>query len=312
MTTRPKIVSYYKYLPNGQTGISEIGIGAGHWRTNICGKLLPQMLGETTFVPREHGHDMRDIRDYPIIEGDFDIAFCDLFEAPISKRPAPFIYGFLNDFIELEAQMEHYLDKARPTIVFSFLYNKPDLHELCAKYGATCIYLSWFLTEKYPWTADKHVSAMCSGAHGHPIYPWRTRIAEYLQNMGRNDVVVSVTNNQMTYPLTTNEYQSALAHTKYYLSGGIFDFQIPAKYYEACAYGATLVSPEMPMMKEMGFVDGQTYIALKSLDEIPGIIASERWKDIGPRGQEMVQQRHMIEHRVQQIWQAYDASQTAN
>ncbi|GAI41069.1 unnamed protein product, partial [marine sediment metagenome] len=44
-----------------------------------------------------------------------------------------------------------------------------------------------------------------------------------------------------------------------------------------------------------------------SLDEIDDIIASDRWREIAPAGQKMVQERHMIENRRDQILKVYNA-----
>jgi hypothetical protein len=298
-----KVISYYKYLKAGQTGMSEAGIGAGHWRTETCGIAIAKMLGDVTLVPREHGQSMRDIKDFMPVVGEFDIAYVDPFEVPIGcsgHRPGKIVYGILHDYIELEEYFKRYLDLLRPDYVFGVLYHKQDIYDICKFYGCQYIYWPYFVNEIPEYNGNRDLTAMCTGAWGQ-VYPQRTAVAKFLAGMNRPDIFVGMTNNQMIYHLSDDEYHNKLLRTKYYLSGGIFDWQIPAKYFEACSYGCCLVCFESPKMAELGFVDGVNYIKLNSVDEIPSIIDSDRYKEIGRSAVEFVRERHTIKQRFETL-----------
>ena len=127
----------------------------------------------------------------------------------------------------------------------------------------------------------------------------------FLRKLNREDVIVSPTHDQSKYPLSTSEYESAVRRTKYYITGGTWDFEIPAKCIEVMNLGACLVCPEMPKAAEYGLVNGVTYIKLNSVEEIPAILASDRWEQIAPAGQRLVQERHTVHVRAKQIIRAY-------
>ena len=59
------------------------------------------------------------------------------------------------------------------------------------------------------------------------------------------------------------------------------------------------------MMKEAGFVDGETYIKINSVDDIPAVLESDAWETVGQAGRAMVQQYHSIEARAREIANAY-------
>lgn len=298
-----KVASYYKYLLPGSTDVAYSGMGCGYYWQNVIGIKLQQMLGKATVVGRLHSPSSRTIERYPILDDDYDISYCQLFDIPF-KRPSGFVYGIISDFIRMEVLLTAWLEEIKPDVLFTTQYYKSNLITLCAKYSCKCEFLPWFNVEKEPYIEDKIVTAMSTGAIG-PTYPQRTMICDYLMRLNRDDVISKSTNDQKRYPLSKEEYVKNLRRTKYYITGGIFDFQIPPKYFEVCNYGACLVSSNMPMMEKCGFVDGKTYIELNSIAEIDDIIASDRWREIAPAGQKMVQERHMIENRKDQILKTY-------
>lgn len=299
-----KVVSYYKYLTD-IANVGRTGAGGGNYWQDVIGILLQKMLGDAILVGRPHGRDSRDIATYPVLDDSCDIAYCQVFDIPWPRPSASFVYSIISDYIRLEPELEDWLQRASPDVLFSTQYYKQDLIDLCNKYGCKCIFLPWFNVEKKSYIADKSITAMSTGAVG-GNYPLRTNICRYLRSLNRSDILVKTTNTQLKYALSNEEYERSLSHTKYYISGGIYDFQIPPKYFEVCNYGACLVSFDMPMMRKCGFVDGETYIKLNKLEDIEEIIASDRWKEIAPAGQKMVQERHMIEMRVKQILEVYD------
>ena len=308
-----KMATFYKKLPE-DTIMGGLGQGGGNYWSNAVGVRLQIYLAtaldaQLTMQSRPHGRDSYDRVDYEP-KGVYDIAYCQLFESPLT-RPADWIYSIISDYLGMEACVEEFLDKTRPNLMISFQYplDPPDgrsnLVEQCANYGCKVKFMPWFNESNVPWMGfDRNIAAMCTGKMG-GTYPWRDRIYKYLEGLNRPDVVLSGNPSGSVFPLSTADYQNSLQHCRYYVTGGIYDIQIPPKYYEVCNYGATLVSPELPMMEEAGFVDGETYIKIESLEEIPDIINSEAHRIVGPAGREMVQKRHSINARAEDIANAY-------
>ncbi len=306
-----KMISYFKQLQADNKIAGGLGQGGGgYWQEQVGVRLQEEVakaLGaELILSGRPHGQDSFDRRDYDIASGQFDIAYCQLFEVP-RQRPAKWIYSIISDYISMEVVLEDFLARAKPNVIISFQYpleppaGKPNLVEQCAKYGCKVVFLPWFNAENiHVWNPDKDVTAMCTGKIG-GTYPMRDKIYKYLQGLNRSNVILSGNPHGSTFRLTDTEYRDALAQCRYYITGGIYDIQIPPKYYEVCNYGATLVSPELPMMEEAGFIDGVTYLKLDNVEQIPDILDSLRYDEIGFVGQRMVQASHSIEQRAKDI-----------
>jgi len=294
-----RVASYYKYVV-----VEQEGLGNANYHTDIIGKKLQQLLGEATFVGRMPGADSRDVRQYDILDGDFDINHLQLFDLP-HKRPKGFVYTTISDYLRLEPELDRWLNKVRPDVLFPLQHYRQDIINHCERYNCKCVLLPHFLIKKPPYIKEKKITAYMSGAWG-MNYPLRTTIARYLKNLNRKDISINMTNDQHNYAFTDKEDHTNLSVSKYVFSGGVYDFQIPPKYFDICNCGACLVSFDMPMMAECGFVDGKTYIKLNSLEDIDQIIASGRWREIAPAGQKMVQGRHMIEKRAEQILRVYN------
>lgn len=316
-----RMISYFKNVNVDNQDVGGIGQGGGgYWQEQVGVRLqeeVAKVLGaELILSGRRYGFDSFDRRDYDTIAGQFDIAYCQLFEVP-KKRPAKWIYSIISDYISMEAVLEDFLARAKPNVLISFQYpleppaGKPNLVEQCAKHGCKVVFLPWFNAENTQiWNPHKDVVAMCTGRTG-MSYPMRFSIYKYLATLNREDIVLSGNPSGVTFRLTDEEYHDALGRCRYYITGGIYDFQIPPKYYEVCNYGVTLVSPELAMMEEAGFVDGQTYLKLNKLQDIPDIIASTRYNEIGFVGQQMVQARHSIERRAKDIAELFSGEHYA-
>ena len=310
-----RIVSHYKSLGPDQQTAGGIGQGGGLYWQNAVGVLLQQELArvlkaELRLCWRPHGRDSYDRTDYDIVDDQYDIAYCQLFEVP-KRRPAEWIYTIISDYIGMEGVLEDFLARTKPNLLISFQYplvpptDWPNLVAQCAALGCRVVFLPWFNVTNEPIYRDhKTVIGMCSGKMG-STYPKRDAIYKYLEKLNRSDVILSGNPNGSTFRLSDAEYQDALRKCRYYFSGGIYDIQIPPKYYEVLNYGACLVSHELPMMAEVGLYPNETYIRLDSLDDIPSILDSDRYKDISKRGQRLAHERHSMTARAVQIAEVY-------
>lgn len=309
-----KMISCYKQLSAEQQALGGVGQGGGLYWTNAIGILLQQAIAgpeNTILCPRPHGRDSYDRTDYdvPHLSKElFDLAYCQLFEVP-KIRPAKILYSIISDYVGLETLLEDFLERAKPDFLIAFQYPHPNLDEQCKRYNCRVIRLPWFNVKNFEveYTHTRSISAMCSGKMGR-TYQMREAMFAYLKNLKetneRDDIVLSGIGHKdgaTKFTLTDEDYQWTLRHTKYYFSGGIYNYQIPPKYFEICNHGATLVSPDMPLMKEAGFIDGETYIKIGSVEQIPSILKSDAWKTVGPAGQKMVHERHSIKQRAIEI-----------
>jgi len=313
----------FKILGPDQQTAGGIGQGGGLYWQEAVGRMLQQEIAKIMDVPleecpRAHGKDSYDRTDFFCPTGPFEIVYLQLFECPV-QRPDGWIYTLISDYIGLEELLEEFLDRVRPNVVISLQYpldpppqittvphiSVPNLMQQCAKYDVPVVYLPWFnAIDVGVYRPDKNVQAMCTGKMS-GTYPFRDAAYKYLENWNRPGIILSGNPTGSTFRLSDEEYHEALARCKYYISGGIYDLQIPPKYYEVCNYGACLVSPEMPMMEASGFVDGETYIKVESVDDLPRLIGSDRWKEVAPKGQEMVRKRHSLHARAQDIVNLY-------
>ena len=306
-----KIISCYKELQSDNLIAGGIGQGGGGYWQNVVGIKLQSCLAEILkaklhLCSRPHGRDSFDRTDYEPLKGAYDIAYCQLFEVP-KVRPADWIYSIISDYISMEAVLEDFLSRAKPDLIISFQYplnppsGKPNLIEQCARHGCEVVFMPWFNEQNQPvYKVERNITAMCTGKMG-GTYPFRDKAYKYLESLNRSDIALSGNPNGSTFRLSDEQYQDSMRRCKYYISGGIYDIQIPPKYYEVCNYGCCLISPELPMMKEAGFIDGETYIKVNNAEEIPDILASDRWVEIGRAAQKMVHKYHGIRARAKDI-----------
>lgn len=319
-----KVLSCYKQLQPDNLIAGGLGQGGGgYWQESVGVELqrhIARKLDAALVLhPRPHGRDSFDRHDYDPPASDFDIAYLQLFEVP-KRRPAEFVWSMVSDYIGMEAVLEDFLERAKPDLIISLQYpldpppiipsvpqlgTLPNLVHQCADHDCVVAYLPWFNTFDVPtYIAEKTHAGMCTGKMS-GTYPHRDAVWRYLGQMDREDVVLSGNPHGSSFTLNDQQYREALARTKYYFSGGIYDLQIPPKYYEVCNYGACLVSHHMPMMEASGFVPYETYYPISSLKEIPDLLESDAWQEIAPAGQRMVHQRHSIERRAADIVQLY-------
>lgn len=161
--------------------------------------------------------------------------------------------------------------------------------------------LPWFNEVNHPeFNPDKKFVAMCTGKMS-GTYPWRDAVYKYLESLNNPKIVLSGNATGSTFKLSDEEYRAALASTKWYFTGGIYDLQIPPKAYEVSNYGAALVVNDMPMLEACGFVHGETCLVIHSLEEIPYLLQSDGWFLIAKAGQAMVHERHSIVTRAREI-----------
>ena len=322
-----KLISCYKQLSAEQRALGGVGQGGGLYWQDAVGIALQQAIAgpENTFLcPRSHGRDSYDRTDYDVpmlsnpdahngVVSAYELAYCHLFEVP-KHRPAKIVYAIISDYPHLEDILEDFLMRAKPNFLIAFQYPKPNLDEQCERHNCRVFRLPWFNVENFvvDHTHTKSIAAMCTGTMG-GTYPQRDAIFQFLNrfkiNTSREDIDLSGvggSDGKTVFNLCDEEYLFSLRHTRYFFSGGIYDYQIPPKYFEICNHGATLVSPDMPLMKDAGFIDGETYIKLETVDQIPGIIDSDAWKKIGPAGQKMVHERHSITRRAKEIREIYN------
>jgi hypothetical protein len=316
-----KLISCYKQLTPDNLIAGGVGQGGGgYWQESVGVKLQKEIAkvlnAEFIQSPRIHGRDSFDRQDYDVPEGDFDIAYCQLFEVP-KQRPAQWVYSIISDYISMEVVLEDFLARAKPDVLISFQYplqppmDKPNLVEQCARHGCRVVFMPWFNVEnEFVTNKERDITAMCTGKMG-GTYPFRDKAYKYLESLNRSDIVLSGNPNGSTFRLSDVEYQDSMRRCRYYVSGGIYDMQIPPKYYEVCNYGCCLISPELPMMKEAGFIDGLTYIKVNNVEEIPEILATDRWKRIGKQGQIMVQVQHNLQARARDIARLWFANRPA-
>jgi len=300
-----KVASYYRYLVDGITNVAFEGMGGGYYWQDVVGKLLQREIGDATLIGHAAGSNSYDVKKYPVLCSEVDITYCQLFDEP-HNRPYGFIWSWISDYIGNEKLLERWLERVRPNVLFTAQYIKEDIFELCKKYDCKCVFLPWFNVKPEPYYfGERKTTALITGAVGQ-VYPQRSALAAYMYKMGRDDVVVRCTSDQSRYPMSKFKYETMVSRTKYYVSGGIFDFQVPPKFYEICNLGACLVCPKIPMLEECGFVNGKTCIVIDTPNDLPDIFASDAWKAISLAGQKMVQERHMMSNRAEQIREEYN------
>jgi len=320
-----RLVSCYKVLAANDQTNGGVGQGGGNYWTDAYGIALQQQIAkelgaEIVLSPRPHGANSFDGGDYDPPEGTADIAYVQLFECP-KRRPADFVWTAISDYIGVYRQpFEVFLEKVKPNLVLSLQYPLdpperiatvpqlgvlPNLVVQCAAHNCRVVYLPWFnvknITEYNP---NKTIAGMCTGKMS-GTYPFRDAVWKYLRKMNRPDIVLSGNPTGSTFTLSDEEYRHALARTRYYFSGGIYDLQIPPKFYEVCNHGACLVSHHMPLMVASGFIPGETYVEIESVNQIPMVLESDAWKTIAPAAQKMVHEKHSLEQRARDIVDVY-------
>lgn len=313
-----RMASFYKTLQADNLIAGGLGQGGGgYWQEDVGERLqaeiADQLGAELTLVPRPHGRDSFDTRDYGFAGGTYDLAYCQLFDS-CDRLPAEWIYSIISDYISMEAVLQDFLNRMKPNVLITFQYpleppeGKDNLVVQCNTVGCKVVFLPWFNSqdaEDHSWIRD--IDAMCTGKIG-GTYPFRDaafKALEKLQTTDGYNIILSGNPHGSTFPLEYDQYIKCLNRCHYYVTGGIYDMQIPPKYYEICNHGATLVSPELPMMAEAGFVDGETYVRCEDLSDLESILKSDRWRVVGPAGRRMVQERHNIYTRAREIADLY-------
>lgn len=277
---------YYQARPDEHFQLWDYGMGRG----------IPSTIASLFHMEDEYQilhNDQYDVGRFS------DIAYCQLFAIP-QKRPGAFIYTFISDYINNETALHNWIQKVRPNLVGCLQHIPQELIDYAKQFNCEVKLLPWYVTTK-PQYETKTVTAMCSGCTDPNVYPTRNAINSYLQKLHRPGIITSCSNNFGKYPLSNSQYSETIKKTKYYLSGGIYDRFVPPKYYEVANHGACIVTFDMEMLSQVGFVHNKTCIIIKDLKEIPSIIDSDRYVEIGKNAQKMVQECHSIESRAKEI-----------
>jgi hypothetical protein len=320
-----RYLSCFKVLAENDQVNGGIGQGGGRFWQDVMGVQLQEAIAaelgaEFTRNPRLHGKDSFSGGDYSPPDDHYDLAYVQLFECP-KKRPADFVWTCISDFIgAYEQHLETFLRTVHPDLIVSLQYPLdppqiiptvpqlgilPNLVEQCGAHGCRVIFLPWMNSTNVPtYNSDKQYTAMCTGKMS-GTYPFRDAAWKFLRKLNRPDIVLSGNPTGSTFSLSDEDYRRCLRTTKYYITGGIYDLQIPPKVFEVTNYGACLVCPPMPMMEACGFVPNHTYVPITYVEQIPEIIASDVWQKIGPAGQKMVHERHSLATRAKEISAIY-------
>ncbi|HUV62405.1 MAG TPA: glycosyltransferase [Sedimentisphaerales bacterium] len=319
-----RTLSCYKSGRAGKLEFGGVGLGGALYWQDVIGrelqKVIASELGAALVLnPYCGGRDNRDPVRYDVSSDGFDIAYLELFDTP-SRRPADFVWSMISDYIGMEKEMEGFLASVKPNLLISLQYplnppeaiphlpqlgKLPNLSEQCVAHGCKVVLLPWFNTQnRTEYNPNKMIPGMCTGRMG-STYPFRNAAWMFLQKLNRPDVILSGNPTGSTFSLSDEDYRRCLGLTKYYFTGGIYDLQIPPKVYEVMNYGACLVCHDMPMMEASGLIPGETYLPIESVEEIPAILERDDWKEIAPKGQAMVHERHSLQARARDFVRVY-------
>ncbi len=293
-----KTISYYKAYPQSESPNSR----RRYWHNAVADDLMRMFGDDHTLVTRQPGKNSHDTGFHAAIEGHFAIAYLELFDLP-QRRPADFVWASIGDFLGLEAETELWLRIAEPNLLVTRQYYGDRLKQMCKKYGCKLILMPQFIPEPEVYHCDKKWTAMITGFCG-PAYKLRTLAAQAMTGMNSDQVIVAMTGSHKSYPLAEDDYRDKLRHTKFVVSTGIWDLQMPPKHLEICNAGACLVSPVLPWMSWVGFEPNVHYIPIRPPIEagvaalqdelLNSIFLRDDWETIAKAGQAMVQRRHTI------------------
>ena len=289
-----RVASFYKKASPGEHfTFWEDGIGVA-----LPTKVAQILNADLSLVPMDgkSGYDH-------IPEG--DIAFCQLFDIPYTRRPGRFVYTVVSDVVGYTAPLLSWVDKMRPNLLLCLQTIDPNVVKFCADRGCVVQSFPWFVLNA-PEVRPKTVYGMCTGCTDPAVYPRRNQIASYLNGLNRSDVIVSCSHTFGSYKLNNEEYVDRLARCRYYFSGAIYDRYIPPKYYEVAANGACLVTFYVPDMELIGFVDQVTCKVINQLEDIVPILLSDSYVEIGQTAKSMVMKRHSVEARAEQLVKVYN------
>ena len=299
-----RTISYIRTSPGSACSMG----GVTYWRETIGERLMGLLEGDLVLDLHEGGRNRREIVRYPVRKEKADIAYCELFDIP-DERPGDFVFGIISDFLGMEEELEYWLGEVHPNVLFALQYWRDDLVELCGRYGCRVVRFPWFVETREPYNPDKTLLVFMSGMIG-PAYPARTSMAKVLSSLKNNtpdnsEIVVEMTDSHHAYQLTLDQYRENLRRSRFVASTGVYDIQIPPKHYEICNYGACLISPFIAHMDEVGFVDGETFLAVKNPLHILEHLRAGEFETIAKAGQRMVQERHTIGVRAATIMEEY-------
>jgi len=284
-----KTISYYYPSQPGDFKFWEFGIGQD----------LPKALNPNCEFMQNKSDKFGTFYDPK--EGEYDAAYIQLFTIP-NKRPAKFLYTYISDYYP--QWLIPWAEKVKPNLI-CFLQEIPaEFKQRADTLGIKCVLSPWFITERKPYIEDKKNHGFCAGWIG-PNYPKRRAIYEELRK-NYPGVLLSCSDQYQKYPLMGKDYENALITSKYFFSGGIFDRLVPPKYYEACGAGTCLVCHKMPIMEELGFKNGYTYIELHDYKDIGVMLGNDDWKSISKNGHAMVNAQHHVSNRAKQIAWEYN------
>ena len=241
--------------------------------------------------------------NYDVADESDDLSYCQIFAIP-KKRPAKFVYSFLSDYIGNEGSVRRWIQMVRPNLLGCLHHLPLDLIQYGKSFGCDIKLIPWFITNVLD-PVEKDVTAMCGGCVDPNIYPKRFQIYNYLSSLNRSDIILSGSTQLGKYQFSNRKYLEYAKKVKYYLSGGINDTFVPPKYYELASYGVCIVTFHMDSLKEVGFEHMKTCMVIKDINEIPEILNSDLYKTIGENARQMIEERHTVKKRAEEIIQFY-------
>ena len=273
------------------------------WSGDMLRALIP-LLGNVTFAEVDSGI-IEDNKGYfdPLDDVSFDIGW-EVCARP-KRKIAKWVFGMVSDFVGREDAMDKWMADGHLDAVFTLRCVSQRLREQCAKYKLPLYSFPYFVVGERPYNADKNIDAAMIGTRGKG-YNWRQKMYPVLAKMSNAYEMLLHEAGGKNGRIPYTEYMETMGRIKYFFSGGVDDgdwdtAQIPAKHIEACAAGACLVSPTLPMMDSCGFIDGVNFIQLNNVNEIPDILSSDAWREISKAGYKLINERHSVEARAQQI-----------
>lgn len=274
------------------------------WSGDLLRALIP-LLGHVTYAEAAQGI-IEDGGGYfdPLDDTSFDIGW-EVCARP-KRKIAKWVFGIVSDFVGREDAMDKWFKDGYLDAIFTLRCVSKRFREMCVKYNLPLYSFPYFIVDKQAYIKDKTIDAALIGTRGDG-YNWRQKMYPVLKDLSsKYNILIHQASSSKANRIPYLEYIQKLRTIKYFFTGGVDDgdwdtAQIPAKQIEAAGAGACVVTPDLPMNESCGFIDDKTYIKLNDISEIPAILASDRWRRTSKAGQNLVNVRHTVEKRAEQI-----------
>jgi hypothetical protein len=260
---------------------------------------------------------MKSIDFYPdfIYFDDFD-RIQRFYELPTGLDKLDIPKGVL--FHDLHRNQDSYLQFIKKNKV-ELLYShyRDAFHKFFPQYKAQ---FRWLPLHVYKPIFDKpltgkNINCLLMGRRRAKVYPLRNKMYDTLKT--REDFVCfghpGYDSLKDKKRLVEQSYADTIARAKIFLTcGSLYNYPL-GKYYEVPACSALLMAPTFPELKDLGFIDKKTFVAINSTNFEQKITHYLKNKDerkrITKKGYEMVHARHTTDIRVREfvngIWKEY-------